>query len=328
MKKREKNRQGAFIVSLDFELLWGVIDKHGPSDYGQTNVKNVESVLTNLIALFEKYEVKATVGYVGMMFYHGKDALLKDLPLVRPTYKNMDLSPYREGYIDGILKENERMYFAPHLVEKLRRSPNIELGSHTYCHYYCNAEGQTIEEFEADIKKAVEQAKAKAIGLKSIIFPRNQVRDEYLAICAKYGFETYRGNPNHFFSNRREPILNKIGRLFDTYFPITKTTYPYEELTREGGLTNVKASRFFRPYSKKMAFLEWLKIHRIKQELKRAARHGEVYHLWWHPHNFGANMEKNLEQLKSVLETFKQCNTKYGMKSYSMQEISTYKNEV
>lgn len=326
MKIREKKRRGAFIVSLDFELLWGVIDKHGPNDYGQSNVKNVEKVLPKMVGLFEKYGVKATVGYVGMMFYHEKNELLRELPQAQPSYTNMALSPYRAGYIEGIRNEDANLYFAPSLVEMLMQSPNIELGSHTFCHYYCNAEGQAKDEFACDIRKATEQAKKMGLELRSIIFPRNQVREDYLEVCAKYGFKTYRGNPGHFFSKKRNPMWNKIGRLLDTYIPLTKTTYSYGEIEEKNGITNVKASRFFRPYSKRLAFVEWLKLRRIEQEVKYAAKHGEVYHLWWHPHNFGADMEKNLDQLESVLKTYIQCQTQYGLKSYTMSELASIFN--
>lgn len=326
MKKIQYHKTGALVISLDFELLWGVIDKHGPEDYGESNVKNVEKVLPRLMALFEQYGVKATVGFVGMMLYPGKDELLLELPQKRPSYTNIALSPYRAGYIEGIRREDASLYFASGLVEKLRQSPNIEIGSHTFCHYYCNEEGQTKEEFESDIRKATELAKEKGMKLRSIIFPRNQVRDEYLEVCARNGFKTYRGNPGHFFSKKRNPIWNKLGRLLDTYIPVTKTTYPYSEITELNGITNVKASRFFRPYSRRLACLEWLKVRRIKQELKQAAMHGEVYHLWWHPHNFGADMEKNLKQLETVLQTYKNCQSQYGMGAYTMYELASLIN--
>ena len=58
--------------------------------------------------------------------------------------------------------------------------------------------------------------------------------------------------------------------------------------------------------------------------MEYAALHGEVYHLWWHPHNFGANMEKNLEKLEYVLKCYKKCHEQYGMESYSMADLSNY----
>ena len=35
-----------------------------------------------------------------------------------------------------------------------------------------------------------------------------------------------------------------------------------------------------------------------------AAKKGEIIHIWWHPHNHGMNIEKNIKQLESLLKTF------------------------
>ena len=87
---------------------------------------------------------------------------------------------------------------------------------------------------------------------------------------------------------------------------------------------NIPASRFFRPYNKRLSLLEPLKVLRIKNEIKYAARHGEVYHLWWHPHNFGANIEQNLKELETVLKCYQYCSGQYGMQSFSMKELKDY----
>ena len=89
------------------------------------------------------------------------------------------------------------------------------------------------------------------------------------------------------------------------------TSIPYDKLERKVGMLNVCASRMLRPYSPKLSFLEGLRLKRIKKEMTYAAKKGEMYHLWWHPHNFGANMEENLRFLESILQTYKSCNEKY-----------------
>ena len=60
----------------------------------------------------------------------------------------------------------------------------------------------------------------------------------------------------------------------------------------------------------------------LKKEMEKAAKCGEMYHLWWHPHNFGANIEDNLKNLENVLKYFSYCREKYGMKTYTMNELS------
>ncbi len=54
-----------------------------------------------------------------------------------------------------------------------------------------------------------------------------------------------------------------------------------------------------------------------------AARHGEIYHLWWHPHNFGLRVQENIDQLRRILDTYSSLRICYHMQSYSMEELAT-----
>jgi hypothetical protein len=65
-----------------------------------------------------------------------------------------------------------------------------------------------------------------------------------------------------------------------------------------------------------------LRRWRVKAGLRAAARRGEVYHLWWHPHNFGTNLEENLAALKSILKEFHRLRDMYGMQSLTMAEVA------
>lgn len=324
------NNKGVFAVSLDFELMWGVIDKHSPQTYG-TSVADVHTVLPHMVRMFNKYGVHATVATVGFIAYENKKILLKHLPNRTPSYTDLRLSPYCNNYIASISDADSDLYFAPNLVELLRNSDNVELASHTFCHYYCTADGQNIDEFEADIKAAVATAQKKGYQLRSIVFPRNQVNSDYVNVCRKYGFLAYRGNPEMFF-NVRNPFISifaRAGRIIDTYVNITgNNTVSFEEIltkTKETSLVNVPASRFLRPYSKTLSLLDWLKIKRIKNDMTYAAKHGRIYHLWWHPHNFGGKYRsENMRMLEDILNHFRYLQTVYGMVSMTMNEIASY----
>lgn len=320
------NKQGTLIISLDYELMWGIIDVLTKDGYGQTNVKQVPEVINRMIALFEKYDVHATFATVGMIMYSNTKELLADIPQVHPSYKHSVMSPYEHNYIQQIKPEEECLFFQPDVVKEICKHKGMEMGTHTYCHYYCWAEGETTEQFDADIKKAVEVAKRQGIVLKSIVFPRNQVSNEHLTICAQNGITSYRGNALKYFDEPKniwEGIKNRICRLLDAYINVgSMTSIPYDKLERKEGMLNVCASRMLRPYSSKLSFLEGLRLRRIKKEMEYAAKKGEMYHLWWHPHNFGANMEENLRFLESILKTYKSCNEKYGMRSCTMTELN------
>lgn len=59
---------------------------------------------------------------------------------------------------------------------------------------------------------------------------------------------------------------------------------------------------FLRPYSRSLAFGEPLKVKRILDSIEYAAKHSQIYHLWWHPHNFGLHIEENINQLEKICE--------------------------
>ena len=318
--------KGLFIISLDFELMWGGLDLWTPEGYGSTNISKVDTVVHRLIALFHKYDVHATFATVGLIMLDGKEEATSFIPQEKPSYKNKILSPFHDSYISGI--KDEKLYFSPDLVKYISEQEGIELGSHTFSHYYCWEEGQTIGQFEDDIKMAVRVAKEKGYELKSIVFPRNQVPDDYLDICAKYGFLSYRGISPLFSAQPRNKIhglIQRIGRVLDTYFPLGPvSSIQIKTIDRNNDIINIPSTRFLRPYSGKTGFLEQLKIKKIKTEMTYAAKNGEIYHLWWHPHNFGANMDENLDCLEKILQIYKDLETQYGMMNLNMNEAAHY----
>ena len=55
--------------------------------------------------------------------------------------------------------------------------------------------------------------------------------------------------------------------------------------------------------------------------MTNAAKNELLFHLWWHPHNFGINQEENLYLLSDILDHYKKLETIYGMKSMTMNEF-------
>lgn len=317
---------GSFVISLDFELSWGMIDKSTSEEYGKTNVAQVPEVIKGMLSLFDKYDVKATFATVGLIMLNDKNEAISMAPSHKPSYKNSILSPYSDDFIEKIKPKNTKLYFSPELIEELKNNKYVEIGTHTFCHYYCWEEGQTLEQFEQDIATAIKIAKEQGIVMTSIIFPRNQVSKPYINICSKYGIKCYRGNAISFFEqpkNKLHRYKNRILRLLDTYINVGRhTPISYEKIDNLEQLVNIPASRLLKPYNETFAFLENLKLHRIKSEIKHAAKYNKLYHLWWHPHNFGDNVEKNLQNLEIILQYYVKCHKKHGMQSYTMTELA------
>lgn len=311
---------GVFTVSLDFELYWGVRDKLSLEEYG-ANVRGAHQAVPRLLELFAERGVHATWATVGFLFFESKEALLEGLPGPKPSYANPALSPYP---ILETLTSGDPHYFALGLVEQIRATPGQELASHTFCHYYALEAGQTAEQFRADLEAAQRVARQRfGQPMRSLVFPRNQAN--HLEVLRQSGFTAYRGNERGWFygayTEEQQTPTRRALRLLDTYLNLSgHHTYPLPQA--ENGLLNLPSSRFLRPFSPQLAPLEGWRLRRIIGSMEHAAKAGEVYHLWWHPENFGVHLEKNLAFLGRVLEVFQTLREQQGMQSLNMGEIA------
>lgn len=317
--------QGSFVISLDFEIYWGVWD-HVSIDAYKENLLGVRKAIPAMLSLFEKYDIHATFATVGFLFFNSKDELLNGLPEKKPNYTIANLSPYK-GHLDEIGKDetHDPFHFAPSLIKQIQQHGQ-EIGCHTFSHYYCLEDGQTIDDFRDDIRAAKSIAEKYGITLKSLVFPRNQSNKEYLKMCKEEGITSYRGNENSwmykFDKNEKETFLHRISRMIDTYINITGHNCYSKSYMKNSEPVNIPSSRFLRPYSQKISFLDNLRLKRITKSMTHAAKNNLCYHLWWHPHNFGINLQQNINFLEKILQHYDTLKSKYNFKSMSMAEIT------
>jgi hypothetical protein len=322
-------RSGTLVISLDFELFWGMTDVTTIEQYGE-NVRGVRRAIPQMLELFKRYNTHVTWAVVGMLTPPTKDALIGALPERQPQYTNMRYSNYE--YLKtapvGPDEAHDPYHFGASLLRLVQASPNQEIGSHTFSHYYCTESGQTAEDFTADIEAHAASLKPFNVTCMSMVFPRNQWRETYIPILQSHGFTSFRGNQRGWIYKSRprgsEHLALRLLRLADAYLPLFgQHTYTHAEMRREAVPHNIPASFFFRPYSTLLSVLEPVKLWRLKRAMTYAARHGEMVHLWWHPHNFGTHTEKNIANLESVLKHFVSLKTQYGMRTLTMAELAT-----
>lgn len=317
---------GKFIISLDFELMWGVRDHKTVESYG-ANINAVHDLTPTLLSLFDKYGISATFATVGFLFTDNFEQLRSMIPKDRPSYRKLNLSPYPQLLSGESPSEYYSYYFAPEIINALRKSGNHEISSHTFCHYYCLEDGQSEQEFEADLNSSINAAKKKGINLKTIVFPRNQVNHNYLNILRRYGFIAYRGNESMWIykevKNGNQRYLRRLLRLIDRYLAVSgSNTYKIDDIEEHSGIINLPASRFLSPYSQRLKMLEGLRLNRIKSEMTKAAKSSEVYHLWWHPHNFGKNSKENFYFLEEILRHYKTLERDFRFESITMKGMA------
>lgn len=323
-------KKGRLVISLDFEIYWGVHDAVSLEKY-RDNLLGVRKVIPGLLQLFNQYKINATFATVGLLFFSDKKELLNNLPEQKPEYIKPGLSPYPSQISRaGENEAQDPLRFGLSLINEIQNAGQ-EIGCHTFSHYYCLEKGQRPEDFRADLICAKNMAHKRGMELKSFVFPRNQYNETYLNICKEEGFTSFRGNErSYLFSSKTqgwETPFRRPFRLADAYLNLSGyNCYSGEEMKKDQ-LINIPSSRFLRPFSKKLSFLDNMKLKRITNSMDYAARNGLTYHLWWHPHNFGKHISENFSFLERILLHFQKLKADYNFESMSMGQLANDLNQ-
>jgi peptidoglycan/xylan/chitin deacetylase (PgdA/CDA1 family) len=265
--------QGALCISIDLELAWGIWDKPS-AEYHRLCAEKEREVVRALLALFASREVPATWAVVGRLLDAGGT----------PTHTEF----------------GERIWFAPDLVEAIRTaSPAHDIGSHGYAHLYFR--GTDRERLRADLQAARRIHEEHGLPFTSFVFPRNEIA--HLDLLSEAGLSVFRGEDVgwHMTARRLGTTVGRAAHLVDELLPIpAPVVHPTEHAC---GLVEVPGSmlllgrsglrRLVRP-----GVAEW----KARLGLRRAALHGEVFHLWFHPSNFYWDTEVQLRVLEHVLD--------------------------
>jgi peptidoglycan/xylan/chitin deacetylase (PgdA/CDA1 family) len=315
--------RGAFVISLDFELHWGVRD-HTPLDsVERKRLLEARAVVPQILSAFREHGIHATWATVGFLFARSREEAQDCRPLHAPKYEQIAFDPYQETL--GRDETDDPFHFAPSLIREVAQQAGQEIASHSYSHYYPLEQGQGETEFTADLDSAKRIAENSGYVLKSYVFPRNQVRPSYLPVLRRAGFTAYRGTEHAAVKGpagfREQRVAWKRAlRLMDAYWNLLgaqTTEWPQGDYP-----VAVDASRYLRPYSHRLRGLENTRLRRITNAMTSAAQERRIFHLWWHPEDFGQEPERNLDFLNKVLTVFGHHRREYGMTSLSMGDVS------
>ncbi len=312
-----------FIISIDFELMWGMRDKQTLHSYGK-NILGERDAIPAILRLFKRYEVKATWAAVGMTLFERRSDLFAHLPDNRPTYTRLELNPYLALEEVGEDEKRDPYHFGLDLIRQVLDCEGMELGSHTFAHYYCLEDGQDSSQFRSDLEASIEASSRLSIRPESFVFPRNQYNHDYLAVCSDLGFKVFRGNESSWLyeesKEQTQPFPKRATRLMDHYCNLTGDNGFIPQPFLDSGLINCPSSRFLRPFTPELSKLEGLRIRRIQRAMESAARKGKCFHLWWHPHNYGTYLSKNLSILEELLRFHAVLREHYGVIPMTMGE--------
>lgn len=323
---------GTFIISLDFELHWGVFERVNYDSPYMKNLFQTPQAIDMILELFEKRNISATWAIIGFLFADSDQMLKEFEPEIKPLYPCPGKNPYLIK--TGHNEYDDPIHFAPSKIRRIQSVAGQEIATHTFSHFLCNSDGATVEAFRSDLESSVRIADTFGIKLNTIVFPKNQIINKFLDVLPEKGINVYRETekgwmysssryPERSITERISRSLKKSARLLDAYIPLSGTnTWSINELSSESGKpTGIPASFFLRLFDPRLIIFDWLKLQRIKNQIEHAAKFNKMVHLRCHPHNFGSNPVENIRFLEKILDHFQYCRSEYGMKSMNMYEF-------
>jgi len=313
--------KAALVISLDFELHWGVRDIAPLDAIERRRLLKAREMVSKILSLFREYDVHATWATVGMLFAGSRDEAEFFRPAVLPNYANASLNPYQEHL--GLSEEDDPFHFAPSLIREIDATPGQEIASHSFSHYYCLEAGQNATAFAADIQSAVSIAAVSGHQIKSYVFARNQVNADYLPLLFEQGITVYRGVSGlepykavDFQQQRR--LRHRAARLLDSLVDVygpQSVDWP-----SEGRPACLEPSRYMQRCRTFLVPFRALAVRRMIGQMQSAARQRRIFHIWWHPEDFTTGGDLNLSVLRQVLEAFHELRQRNLMTSLSMAE--------
>jgi glycosyltransferase involved in cell wall biosynthesis len=299
------------LISLDFELRWGVHDQLGFNrDASRKRLENVRLVVPTLLTLLSTRSVRATWAAVGAIGCRDWTEYLARAPQP-PKYQNPSLA-VSPRYAD--LDPNGELHFAPELLHAVCATPGQDLGTHTFSHIPMREPGITADDVRADLQ-TVSALWRERFGAPpiSLVFPRNQVA--FLSVVRSCGIRMWRGNERPWYYDRNEDSTNRLFpralRLLEAINPLVRRS-----AATQGDMT--RASLFLRTYLPAAAWA--LHCARIRHELD-ALRPPRVLHIWWHPDDLGANTPTRLARVEQVLDMIAERRLRGRLVSGSMRDL-------
>lgn len=299
------------LISLDFEMRWGVHDVYGSNiDAYRVNLTRVREAVPALLKLFAGHDIRATWATVGALGCASWTEYFERAP-EPPNYANAALR-IKPDYAD--LDPEGKLHFAPDLLHAIVAAPGQELGTHTFSHLYLREKGITAADVAADLN-AVSVLFAERFGgqPRSLVFPRNQ--PAFIDVVRACGIRIWRGNPGPWYyeceDTEHNGPLPRALKLFDGLNPLCRLAAPQtDDMTRASLFLRLNLPRYL-----------WAAhVRRISRELAQLTP-GQIFHMWFHPHNLGEDMALRLSRVEEVLELVAKRQASGRLESRSMGDL-------
>ena len=274
-----------FIISLDTELIWGIVHTDIDANLLINDEKHCRNAIDSVLNLFEKYNIPATWAVVGHLFLdhcEKEDGIPhRNMPRFKDDWYSCD--PCTD-------LKRDPLFYGKDIVEKILSSTvKHEIGYHSFSHVIFSECSREVA--EAEIKEGMKLAKEFGITFKSFVFPQDKIG--HLDVLKENGFKIYRGMIfKRGNMNQRVPI-RKFNGAIDLI--IAKPVEP--KLMDK--IWEIPSSMLF---SAQFPFTITL-LPRAKIGIYRAMRTNKVFHVWLHPQNllYQPSLAKYLDKLLAFI---------------------------
>lgn len=289
---------GAFVISFDFEMAWG-LRRSAPPGGEVAGVERVREVVDGLLEIFRRHTISATWATIGHLMVRRQDCVdgrfAFDWPAPRYPW-------FSGGWFDHIPRIDEPgadRFYAPDLIEKLVACPVYqELGAHTFSHVMVGHPACSAEIARAEFDACRRLAQRWGRALRSVVFPWN--RAGHLDVLEDLGFTCYRAmNAEWYWFGAAEkigtPLGQPLGRRLARRLTLPlrwaderlRLTPPLPAARRVGRLWELPHSMFFSGFGGVGRFVSPAdRVAKALKGLQVAARRGRIFSLYTHPENF------------------------------------------
>ena len=231
--------KGIFVLSLDTELCWGVVDKPDQLKKNKKYYEQSRECIDEILALLEKYDISATWAVVGHLFLQQ----CKSCGRQKPSNISRNVYPcYRKDRFEQCPCIDERdttLWYGPDILNKIMNCKvHQEIGCHSFAHISYGDKIINRDMAKDDLSNCVSEAQKYGLKLRSFVFPRND--EGYIDELQSFGFEAYRGIDPTWYG-RFPKKLKKICHIIDQFLiirpPVSLTEY-------RNGIYNIPAQCF------------------------------------------------------------------------------------
>jgi hypothetical protein len=305
---------GTFVLSLDTELCWGVVDKPDKLIKNKKYYEQARDCIVDILKLLEKYNIPATWAIVGHLFLEECVSVngQKHSDIPRSTYPHYLKDWFEESPCSNRMEAP--LWYGRDIIENIMScSVHQEIASHSFAHILYGDENTRRATVQADLTNCVNEAQKLNLELKSFVFPRNNVG--YIDELSNFGFKAYRGEEPAWYRSFPKQI-RRICHLLDHLLAIS----PSVSLPKyEQGIYNIPSSMFYFSTNGIRGLIPLkIRIYKAKKGIRKAVALKKVFHLWFHPFNIATNKSKLLYGLEEIFKEVRKSLEKGELEVKSM----------